>query len=139
MLSPQKNYIILCDGEVFSIDRGLLMGANCYTHLSENFVKDSYWIPEFCPSYSQIVEHAENVKRPEQEKVKKGDRALELYVDVYQASLFKGREVFHRWDQTMRRNPSKFTVLFALKARSERKLPRKSVKSGNGEHLSILG
>jgi len=27
MLSPQKNYIILCDGEVFIIDRSLLMGA----------------------------------------------------------------------------------------------------------------
>ena len=80
----------------------------------------------------QIVEDGENVKRPEQEKAKKGDRALALYIDVYQASLFKGREVFHRWDQTRPRNPSKLTVLLALKGRSERKFPRKSIKSGNG-------
>jgi len=33
MLSLQKKELLFCDGEVFSLDRGLLMGANSTTLL----------------------------------------------------------------------------------------------------------
>jgi len=43
MMSLQKKIVLFCDGEVFSLDRGLLMGAMIYNRKIIEIFADFLW------------------------------------------------------------------------------------------------